>query len=310
MASYLRAFSQWTGVHPNRGGAHERQAALVQKLVVISGLLLMFILIIFILSHEPTIPEATGVVQQLESLARTGRFNATLIEEMEQSAVASIQGHRMQLHLHFMEQIRTRKDADVILMGDSITEGWVSAPDVFSQMVADVGAGGSRATVWNFGVSGDRVAQVVWRLMHGELPESFFVKVMVITIGVNDLLSGQSPEATARQISTVVHWLTTLRPQMFVVLCGILPATYKNPDPPRGPQAEVNVELARLDGLNQGRVTFVNCTSLFVSRDGNVDESMYEEDRYFALHLNRKGYEAWSQCLLPAMKDALHRARA
>ncbi|MBC2775871.1 hypothetical protein H6M51_23725 [Rhizobium sp. AQ_MP] len=112
--------------------------------------------------------------------------------------------------------------ADVVLVGDSLVEGWGDAK-------ADFGG----KSVWNFGVNGDRTQQVIWRLSKANLsklrPES-----VVLLIGSNNLVDGGTTACSASAgIDKVVEMIRSSWPSANVFVLTI---------PPRGKDFRGNDE--------------------------------------------------------------------
>jgi len=66
-----------------------------------------------------------------------------------------------------------------MFFGGSITEGWGGAgKDIFDSKYAAVGS-------VNYGIGGDRVENVLWRVINGKI-ETVYPKVFVVKIGTNN----------------------------------------------------------------------------------------------------------------------------
>lgn len=77
----------------------------------------------------------------------------------------------------------TRSNAaniNVIFYGDSITEGWgITAPQLWNQHFAPLGAA-------NYGIGGDLVQNLLWRVTHGELDDvNLRPRLVVLLIGMS-----------------------------------------------------------------------------------------------------------------------------
>ncbi len=68
---------------------------------------------------------------------------------------------------------------NVIFYGDSITEGWgITAPALWNQHYAPLGAA-------NYGIGGDLVQNLLWRVMNGELDDvNLRPRLVVLLIGI------------------------------------------------------------------------------------------------------------------------------
>src|SRR5207248_5411926 len=75
--------------------------------------------------------------------------------------------------------IAKKGDADLLFMGDSITDGWRGGgKKVWEANFAPLKAA-------NFGIGGDRTQHVLWRIENGEL-DGIKPKLMVLMIGTNN----------------------------------------------------------------------------------------------------------------------------
>lgn len=76
-----------------------------------------------------------------------------------------------------------KKDYDLVTVGDSITCNWnIRDKDGYYALSPKGYLGG----VFNFGIGGDRIEQVIWRLEDGGLMENFTTKYFTLLIGTNN----------------------------------------------------------------------------------------------------------------------------
>mmetsp|Transcript_28183 Transcript_28183/g.41628 ORF Transcript_28183/g.41628 Transcript_28183/m.41628 type:complete len:427 (-) Transcript_28183:52-1332(-) len=75
------------------------------------------------------------------------------------------------------------------------------------------------------GIGGDSISNLLWRLQHGEMPESLNPSVWWIAIGGNDLAEGQcSEEAVVLGTLRLAEYVLEKKPDSFVVINSILPS--------------------------------------------------------------------------------------
>ena len=124
---------------------------------------------------------------------------------------------------------------DVLFIGDSITQGWGGdGHEVWEKELAPLRAA-------NFGFSGDRTENVLWRLDHGNLGGKIDPKVVVLMIGTNNTGHGMDPpEEIARGVTAVVERLTERLPRARLLLLAILPRGEKPDDPMRVNNVQAN----------------------------------------------------------------------
>lgn len=108
---------------------------------------------------------------------------------------------------------REPKDADVILLGDSLVQGWDAAG-----LAAEI----APKTVLNLGVGGDRTQQVIWRLEQMDLG-AYQPETVVLMIGTNNLGDGEPACGIAAGIETIVDMMRAQWPEVQVLFIQIPP---------------------------------------------------------------------------------------
>lgn len=187
---------------------------------------------------------------------------------------------------------------DLLFIGDSITEGWASkAPTLWQQHYG-------RYRPANFGIGGDRVEHVLWRLDNGEL-DAIKPKVIVLMIGTNNSAS-QSGAQIAASIRQIIELIARKQPQSKLLLLGILP---------RGPRKDAsgrmddavqrmqvihaaNAELARLD--DGKRLRYLDLGLHFL-REGLIPPELMPDQ----LHPSFAGYRVWAEAMQPLLDEML-----
>ena len=177
---------------------------------------------------------------------------------------------------------------DVVFFGDSITQGWNSAREIWAERFEPLKAA-------NFGIGGDRTENVLWRIQNGEL-EGYKPKVAVVMIGTNNL-SGQrnNPTEVAAGVTAIVEEIKKRTPDTKILLLGIFPRNEKPDSPARKDIAQVNEIIAKLD--DGKTVTFMDIGKQFLQPDGTITKETMPD----FLHLTPKGYQIWAD----AIKDKL-----
>ncbi len=178
-----------------------------------------------------------------------------------------------------------RGGVDLLLVGDSITEGW-GGTEAWRRVF------GGYASA-NFGIGGDATQNLLWRLENGGIG-ALRPKLVVLLIGVNNLGREQhSPEETARGIRAVLACLRQGFPGAKVLLYGIFPADAAPDSPFRRAIEETNRLLATLhDGTN---VFFENIGARFLEADGRLSPEVSPD----SLHLSEEGYRRWAEAMAP-----------
>jgi lysophospholipase L1-like esterase len=176
------------------------------------------------------------------------------------------------------------KDAQVIFIGDSITQGW----ETVGKQVWE--AHYARYHALNLGIAGDATQHVLWRLDHGNL-EGLDPKAIVIMIGVNNLnLSKSTVEETAEGVAAVVQKLREKLPEAKVLLMGILPVG-QSPGTDRGEVLQVNQIIENLD--DKQNVFWIDIGHKFVSRHGLICRDLMPD----YVHPSIRGYQIWADAI-------------
>ncbi|MFM9086680.1 MAG: GDSL-type esterase/lipase family protein [Cyanobium sp.] len=180
-------------------------------------------------------------------------------------------------------------EADVLLLGDSITEGWRT------------GAGrnawekefGTYRTA-NFGISGDRTHQIHWRLENGEMG-SLHPKLVILLAGTNNLACKESKEMIVESMELIINALQAMSPAATILLLGILPRGRRG-SRIRHQVLDVNGALENLS--NDRGLTFLDCGHRFLLEEGTIPKELMPDK----LHLSSSGYEV----LADALRGVVH----
>eukprot|EP00668_Euglena_longa_P001908 GGOE01002231.1.p1 GENE.GGOE01002231.1~~GGOE01002231.1.p1 ORF type:complete len:299 (-),score=63.43 GGOE01002231.1:275-1171(-) len=139
------------------------------------------------------------------------------------------------------------------------------------------------------GISGDGVANLIWRVLHGEL-DNMAARAVVLHIGTNDLQFGRRPaKHVFLGLTSLLQYLLHRLPQAHLLVLSILP---------RGRPREYAAEISHTNqllthwGHNRSRVHVVDCGSAFLEGGEIVPDLMPD-----FLHPSAKGCEALFGCL-------------
>ena len=178
----------------------------------------------------------------------------------------------------------------VLFLGDSITEGWGKAKDVWE---AHYGA----QQPANFGIGGDRTQHVLWRIANGEL-DHVAPKVVVLMIGTNNL-GRNTPAEIAAADTRIVAAIHAKLPKTKVLLLAVFPRATSPTDGKRAEIATINESLAKLD---DGAATrYLDFGKKFLAEDGTLPKDIMPD----ALHPNAKGYAIWADAMQPLLDEML-----
>lgn len=182
--------------------------------------------------------------------------------------------------------------AQVIFIGDSITQGWEGAgKEVWEKYYA------SRHAV-NLGIGGDRTQHVLWRLDNGNLA-GLKPKAAVLMIGTNNS-NGEdnTPGQIADGITAIVKKLREKLPSTKILLVAIFPRS-ENYSVQRGKLAMINQVIRRQ--VDDKNVYWVDFGHQFLGDDGTIPGSLMPD----FLHLSTKGYQIWAEAIEPLLAKVL-----
>lgn len=190
----------------------------------------------------------------------------------------------MPRHLALVQKAKTER-IEIYFLGDSITEQWgQQGSKVWSQSFAPLFAG-------NFGIGGDGIAQVLWRIQHGEM-DGLSPKVLVLMIGTNNLWSHSAKEITDGHLA-LIREIQKRLPKTKILLLGVLPRLDAGSAGFRGKIGPINTSLAqRADGKT---VFYQDLNEHFTAGTILAD----------GVHLSERGYKVWAEKMIPVLKILL-----
>jgi lysophospholipase L1-like esterase len=188
---------------------------------------------------------------------------------------------------------------DLYMEGDSITDFWQGR--FKANWEKNLGP-------WkpgDFGISGDRTQNVLYRIENGEF-EGVTPKVIVLLIGTNNLAANatygmNTVEDTVKGVTAVVEALKGKAPQAKILLIGIMPRG----DTKGGPDiwekiCKTNEQIAKLeDGKT---VKYLNFNDKLADKDGKLVPGVMGADN---LHPSAKGYDIWFEAMKPVLTEWL-----
>lgn len=194
-------------------------------------------------------------------------------------------------HEAFLQEAKTQKFS-VVFLGDSITDYWRNAGQkVWEKQIAPLKAA-------NFGIGGDRVGNVWWRVQHGTL-DGIHPEAIVLLIGTNNL-----PDHTVDEIVNgtvaLVEEIVARAPQSKLLILGMFPRWDDWSAPFRDKIPLINERVGALaDGSS---IYYLDFGSKFLGSDGTISKKLMPD----GLHLSDKGYALWADEMLPVLKGLLH----
>jgi beta-glucosidase len=200
-------------------------------------------------------------------------------------------------HASFLQRAKAGP-VGLLFLGDSITEGWKHAPDLWTERY-------QRYQPANFGIGGDTTQGVIWRIAHGEL-DGIHPRVVVLMLGTNNTATHTAAQIAAAD-RKIVALIRQKLPGTKVLLLAIFP---------RGPRKAsdgtiedgvsrmkviraVNPELAKLDdGRN---VRYLDIGAKFLGPDGKIPDAIMADH----LHPTPAGYRIWADAMQPLLDEML-----
>jgi lysophospholipase L1-like esterase len=192
-------------------------------------------------------------------------------------------------------EVARQGDAELLFMGDSITDFWRNTDGAFAgKPVLDRYFGHWK--VANFGIAGDATQGVLYRLQNGE-GAGFSPQAIMLMIGTNNTARNTAAEI-AEGIGAVVLELQRDFPDAKLLLLGVFPRSRAS-DPVRGTIAEINRTISKLhDG---DRVHYLDIGAQFLDANGNIPADVMSD----GLHPSMKGYEIWAKAVIEPLSQLM-----
>lgn len=193
-----------------------------------------------------------------------------------------------------------KQELDILFVGNSITQGiggkrahlpykpgYNAFESVFSSYKWDCA-----------GIAGDRTQNVLWRLINGKYKEAA-PKVVVVTIGVNNFLDGDTAEEIVAGILEIKKWIRANMKDSKLILTGPLPVGVEGTDPRRKKYEDIH-RLLELQTKDESWI-YMPLSDTFIKADGNLSLDDYSPD---GIHLSG-GYTKWAQALSKVIQKVL-----
>jgi len=195
-------------------------------------------------------------------------------------------------HRGFVDNTRNSNGSQrVLFYGDSITEGWLGAGrPTYDQYYVPIG-------IANYGISGDRVEHVLWRIQDGEVTDNLNPSVCVIKIGTNNL-GANTDNDIAMSVVFEVNELRERLPNMKILLLGVLP---RNNEANTVRTSNINEIIKHLD--NGRTIRFLDMKDHFYRGGNDFVTELYTSD---LLHLTAAGYAKWAEVMDPLFREMLN----
>jgi len=151
--------------------------------------------------------------------------------------------------------------------------------------------------VINRGFGGSQISDVNFFAHRIVLP--YKPKVIVFYAGDNDIAAGKNPKRVFDDFREFVKLIHNHLPMTRIIFISIKPSLSRWSFWPL--MKETNMMVKELSEKDR-RVTFADVGTVLLDRDGKPNTKLYVNDN---LHLNSKGYEAWTKLLRPMIEKEL-----
>lgn len=176
------------------------------------------------------------------------------------------------------------RDADIIFIGDSITQGWLGkGKDVWEANFATRNA-------LDFGIGGDQTQHVLWRMDNYPI-QRLHPKVAVVLIGTNNWHNTASEIASG--VKAVLTKTQTMYPGIKIILVSIMP------------NRRANDLMMAADGIlrtfaDDKTVYYLDLVPLMTPVGDNWKGLGPDH-----LHPDASGYQLWTDAMLPLLNKLL-----
>jgi N-acetylglucosamine-6-sulfatase len=214
-------------------------------------------------------------------------------QPVESATIPFIRPTEMSRHNEFLAVAKSG-DIDLLFLGDSITDFWRREDrglSVWNKYFAPLKAA-------NFGISGDRTQNVLWRVQNGEL-DGFKAKCIVLMLGTNNLSTNRNTnEETIAGMKLVVGEIRKRQPQAKLLILGVFQRG--GPTDQARPRLKIiNSELSLwADNRN---VFYMDIGDRFLNPDGSLKMELMNDP----VHPNTEGYEVWADAIIGKVKELM-----
>jgi lysophospholipase L1-like esterase len=193
-------------------------------------------------------------------------------------------------HKSMNERVK-KGNVDLLMIGDSITNGWEGKGKEVWKKYYD------QRNAVNLGIGGDRTQHVLWRLENGNI-DGISPKLAVLMIGTNNSNS-DSPADIAAGVKAIVDKLHEKLPRMKILVLGIFPRGADDKDAKRQVNMKANEIIAKL--ADDKTVFYLDISDKFLAPDRTLPKEVMPD----LLHPNAKGYQIWAEAVEPTLAKLL-----
>jgi beta-glucosidase len=194
--------------------------------------------------------------------------------------------------LKAVEERLKQGDADMLFIGDSITNGWDSTgKEVWDKYYAP------RKAV-NMGFGWDRTQHVLWRIEHNDF-NNVHPKLAVLMIGTNNSNGhDNTADEIADGIIKICKVLRSRLPHTKILLLAIFPRNAQ-PNAQREKNAEASLLASRI--ADDKTIFYLDVNKELLEPDGSLSKKIMPD----YLHPNQAGYEIWAKAMEPTIEELM-----
>ncbi|GHT82382.1 hypothetical protein FACS1894137_01160 [Spirochaetia bacterium] len=188
----------------------------------------------------------------------------------------------------------------IILIGDSITQGWEGAEEWGWERTEawDILNAKYNNKITNLGFGADHTQHVIWRLLNGEFPVGINPEYVVLMIGTQNSSELYQPKSVAAGIGEIIKIINSISPSTRIILLSIFPRGTDNSNASRIFNNSVNNIIKTYNGhLN---VMYYNIGQYYMDQNGILINELYNAD---LLHLSSLGYILWKNKIIELIGD-------
>jgi lysophospholipase L1-like esterase len=259
-------------------------------------------------------PITRGRVGLRQMFTKSGRYANFRVSQLADSANPNPASKAQPRDGAWLESHKKRDhrlqggNADVVLVGDSITHGWSRHQEMLQRLFGDL-------RVVNLGQPADKTENILWRLKNHSL-EKVSPRLAVVLAGTNNSNEEEyTPDQIAGGVEAIIGELRTRWPHTKVLLLGVFPrgsAEQRKEIKTGRTVATMNPQWAKIDEVNRriasladGKsVVYLNINRSFLSENGELSVEVMPD----LLHLSEKGYEIWGRAMQPVLQAMLSSA--
>jgi hypothetical protein len=174
-------------------------------------------------------------------------------------------------------KLNSQSSPGVILLGSTIVHLWGGTPKDILQNTNNSWGLLEKAGIRNFGFSGDRIENILYRVEHGEL-EGYSSKKIIVMPGVEDL-AYHTDDEIVKGIIFLLDAIKLKQPKTSLVFAGYLPV--------KGMESRIR-NLNRKIVANSGisKIKYTDPGKLLLNSKGKINDTFYID----GTNLNEKGY--------------------